>query len=105
AYDTQHLGWDYDTLTCGMTGVTPYVDCNPADPNADPLLQKLLSGVFNDVALLWNIVNLPILSNQQIEDRKIYNTHMFSQGNQGHQFTSVLTDAERKALIEYLKTL
>ena len=25
-------------------------------------------------------------------------------GNQGHAFTSVLTDAERKALIEYLKT-
>jgi hypothetical protein len=33
------------------------------------------------------------------EDRKIYNT------NGGHEFNSVLTDGERLALIEYLKTL
>jgi len=26
-------------------------------------------------------------------------------GNQGHEFTDVLTDPERKAIIEYLKTL
>jgi hypothetical protein len=30
---------------------------------------------------------------------------MFGQGNGGHTFNSVLTDAERKAIIEYLKTL
>jgi len=30
---------------------------------------------------------------------------MYSQGNAGHEFTSVLTDQERAALIEYLKTL
>jgi hypothetical protein len=30
---------------------------------------------------------------------------MHGQGNGGHAFTSVLTDAERQALIEYLKTL
>ena len=45
------------------------------------------------------------LSDQQIENRKVYNTHLYSQGNQGHAFTAVLTDAERRALIEYLKTL
>jgi hypothetical protein len=30
---------------------------------------------------------------------------MFSQSNGGHTFTDVLTDAERTAIIEYLKTL
>ena len=47
----------------------------------------------------------PTLTNAQIEDRKIYNTRMHSQSNTGHEFTNVLTDAERSALIEYLKTL
>ena len=30
---------------------------------------------------------------------------MYGHGNQGHEFNSVLTDNERKAIIEYLKTL
>ena len=42
---------------------------------------------------------------EQLEDRKIYNTHKYSQGNQGHMFTSVLSEQERKAIVEYLKTL
>ena len=38
-------------------------------------------------------------------DRKNYNTYMFAQGNEGHEFSAVLTDDERRAIIEYLKTL
>jgi hypothetical protein len=30
---------------------------------------------------------------------------MFAQRNEGHEFNAVLTDAERTAIIEYLKTL
>jgi len=45
------------------------------------------------------------MNNQQVEDRKIYNTYYYSQSNAGHEFTSVLTDQERRAIIEYLKTL
>jgi hypothetical protein len=30
---------------------------------------------------------------------------MFAQGNQGHEFDAVLSDEERRAIIEYLKTL
>jgi hypothetical protein len=41
----------------------------------------------------------------RMEDRKNFNTRMFAQGNEGHEFNAVLTDAERRALIEYLKTL
>jgi hypothetical protein len=102
AYDTQKLGWNYEALACG-TGTLPYLECDPADPQADPLLP--LSLLYRNLLLGWNLSGPPILTQQQIEDRKIYNTHMFSQGNQGHAFTQVLTDPERKALIEYLKTL
>ncbi|HSW14460.1 MAG TPA: hypothetical protein VLI06_16555 [Solimonas sp.] len=105
AYDPQRLGWKYDVLACGVTGVTPYLECNPGEPNADPMLQLLLGQIWANGGLLWNLVNVPLLGNAQIEDRKIYNTHMYSQGNGGHSFADVLTDQERRAVIEYLKTL
>ena len=58
-------------------------------------------------SLAWNMlggVMAPTSTNAQIDDRKIYNTRMYSQSNAGHEFTDVLTDAERRALIECLKT-
>jgi mono/diheme cytochrome c family protein len=54
---------------------------------------------------MFSTVESPTLTNMQIEDRKIYNTRMYSQSNTGHEFTDVLTDAERTAILEYLKTL
>ena len=59
-------------------------------------------------SLSWNVLGTtfaPSLTNAQIEDRKIYNTRMYSQSNTGHEFTDVLADKERHAIIEYLKTL
>jgi Cytochrome c len=44
--------------------------------------------------------NLPI-----IERRKVYDTRQPGRGNGGHTFGDDLTDAERRAVIEYLKTL
>lgn len=38
-------------------------------------------------------------------DKAIYNTTLKGYGNYGHYFGDKLTDAERKAVIEYLKTL
>jgi hypothetical protein len=37
--------------------------------------------------------------------KSIYNTTLPGYGNYGHKFGDRLTDAERKAVIEYLKTL
>jgi len=39
------------------------------------------------------------------EGKKYYNTTLTGYGNYGHYFGDVLTDEERKAVIEYLKTL
>jgi mono/diheme cytochrome c family protein len=104
AYDAEKMGWRYESLACGA-GTLPYLECDPADPAADPLAQQVLTEFYANGGLLWNFANLPVLTHEQIEQRKIYNTHMYSQSNTGHEFTSVLADAERRALIEYLKTL
>jgi mono/diheme cytochrome c family protein len=100
-YDAEHVGWNYEELSCG-TGSLPLLDCNPT---GGVTLQPLLGLVWANGGLAWNLLNLPILTEQQIEDRKVYNTNYYSQDNAGHEFTSVLTDAERRAIIEYLKTL
>jgi hypothetical protein len=104
AFDQERMGWKYDALECG-TGTLPFIDCDPADPQANPIVQQILNGLYSNALLAWNLVALPILTNEQLELRKVYNTHLFSQENGGHEFTSVLTDAERRAIIEYLKTL
>lgn len=100
-YDALRVGWNYEALSCG-TGSFPFIDCNPS---GGATLQDLLGLVWANGGLAWNLLNLPILSSRQIEDRKVYNTNYYSQDNGGHEFTSVLTDQERRAVIEYLKTL
>jgi len=106
AYAPQALGWKYDRLACGA-GTLPFIDCNLTDEE-DPVLQRVLAQLYGNVIAAWNLGQLPVflqVTPQQVEDRKIYNTHLYSQGNEGHDFTAVLTDTERRALIEYLKTL
>lgn len=107
AYDQQRMGWHYESLSCGA-GTIPFLQCNPMNPERDPVLQQILGVLYDNLLLAWNVGNadsLGAFTPEQVENRKIYNTHMYSQGNEGHDFTAVLTDAERRALIEYLKTL
>jgi mono/diheme cytochrome c family protein len=107
-YDPAKLGWKYDVLACGANGLSPYLSCNPSDPFDTPLVQAALSLLFANGSVAWNVLGVvlaPAFTREQIEDRKIYNTRMYSQSNAGHVFTDVLTDAERAAIIEYLKTL
>lgn len=103
-YDAQQLGWAHDVLACGA-GSYPLVDCQPIDEAPDATLQDGLSMIWANGGLAWNLLNAPILTREQIEERKVYNTHYYSQDNAGHEFTAVLSDAERRAIIEYLKTL
>ena len=105
AYLDDKLGWDYDELNCGGDHSLPYLDCTPLDPLLDAVLGIPLNTLFSNLLLTWNITNPPVLTDSDIENRKIYNTAMFSQGNGGHRFSDVLTDSERRAIIEYLKTL
>ncbi|WP_116809520.1 hypothetical protein [Steroidobacter cummioxidans] len=110
AYDTAKLGWKYDAIQCRRPSLldplpSPYLRC---DPNDDLLLSwydALLTNLYGNVILAWNVLFPPTITNTDIENRKIYNSYMFGQGNGGHTFNAVLTDNERKAIIEYLKTL
>jgi hypothetical protein len=42
---------------------------------------------------------------QQVGSTSVYNTTLPGYGNYGHYFGDKMTDGERKAVIEYLKTL
>ncbi len=110
-YDKTKLGWNYDTIGCtspsilNLWTVTPYITCDASAQYNDPIFSMILDPLFGNLILAWNILFPPEITTSDIENRKIYNTKLFSQHNTGHDFNSVLTDAERKAIIEYLKTL
>ena len=110
AYDAAKLGWRYDTITCQKPTIfnpfpSPYLACDPDDNPLTAWYDDVLTGLYDNFILAWNVLFPPTITNAQIEQRKIYNTYMYGQGNAGHSFNSVLTDAERRAIIEYLKTL
>ena len=100
-YDQGKMGWRFDELNCEFGASVPSLECNPLNDVSDFFLSEL----FGNLLLAWNITNPPSLSNSDIEGRKVYNTRHFSQGNGGHVFSDVLNDGERRAIIEYLKTL
>ncbi|AXQ27786.1 hypothetical protein D0B54_03460 [Solimonas sp. K1W22B-7] len=106
-YDFDKLGWKYDEIPCGAAGSQPYLACNPISPNTPSPVQQILGNIYTLVGLTWNLPRPQglTMTRQDIENRKIYNSNLYSQGNQGHAFTAVLTDQERRAIIEYLKTL
>lgn len=100
AYEHERLGWQYDVIDC----LAANAPCSVSDTLMQAA-QPLVSELYGNVLLSWNITTPPVLSNDDVEKRKIYNTGLHSQGNGGHAFTDVLTGAERRAIIEYLKTL
>ncbi|MDP9143046.1 MAG: hypothetical protein M3O62_19930 [Pseudomonadota bacterium] len=107
AYDADKLGWKYDVLSCGDPGTTPWLACSPLDESRSSTLQNALALLFENIGATWNLPRPEGLrmNQQDVENRKVYNTYKYSQGNQGHDFTAALNDREREAVIEYLKTL
>ncbi|HVU03486.1 MAG TPA: hypothetical protein VHE30_17125 [Polyangiaceae bacterium] len=85
AYDYQKLGWKYEVLTCDPSSSATYYTSCEKDHDLSATAAPDKNGI--------------------VDDRTIYNTNAYSKGNQGHAWTKVLTDDERKALVEYLKTL
>jgi mono/diheme cytochrome c family protein len=62
---------------------------------------------FDEDALGWPFEALDYRQEEAPEDERkmIYDTGYWSQSNAGHTFGDHLTDAQRRAVIEYLKTL
>ncbi|HET8705703.1 MAG TPA: hypothetical protein VFM46_05300, partial [Pseudomonadales bacterium] len=105
AYDTERLGWKYEKLTCAVEGGVAYVSCDPekAPPAMTSLVEFLNSFPASINTLGYQV--LPPINRKAVEARKIFNTHLFGKKNTGHDFTRALNDQERRAIIEYLKTL
>lgn len=104
AYDYERVGWKHDVLACGEIPGTLLLNCNPVNPDA-PSITQLIENVLQSTINWGALATIPDLSPGAIDKRLVYDTRKIGNGNQGHDFTDALTDQERKAIIEYLKTL
>ena len=103
AYDLDdQVGWKY-TEYCSLKD-TPLAECDADHRVRNNLLYNWIESLKDNIWLL-GFISKPYGTQKQIDARKIYNTNEFSNSNQGHEFTQVLTEAETRAVIEYLKTL
>lgn len=107
AYDAEKMGWKYEQIACERHSPTvlPGINCSTKNIYSTPPLQRLLRVIFSSFTGAWNLLFPATRTLEQMENRKIYNTLLYSQGNEGHKFSAVLTDEESEAIIEYLKTL
>ncbi len=135
AYDHQRMGWKYEEVACQPVGLpnlnqcfawgtgvqegfecvldttfgtitNQHLACQP-DGVFNQLLDSLLEFAQDNLILVWNLLYAPmdVTNVETVEKRKTYNTNMYGQGNGGHAFSDVLTDHERLAILEYMKTL
>ncbi|MGH7899039.1 MAG: hypothetical protein ACREQQ_13875, partial [Candidatus Binatia bacterium] len=99
AYDYEKLGWKYERLDCdARSDVATLASC-PAGATVPAALDVLLT----PLKVVADYLSPP--GANAVAERAVYNTHAYSKGNHGHEYTKVLSDDERRALIEYLKTL
>lgn len=106
SYDFDKLGWKYTEEECDSFDwpwLSKFVPCTNDMATIDVLFANMANKVAEFNSLAYQ--SPPPMTDKQIRSRMRYNSHLYGQGNQGHEFTQSLTDAERIAIIEYLKTL
>ncbi|NNB92332.1 hypothetical protein HI113_00140 [Corallococcus exiguus] len=104
SYDFAKLGWKVSSLPCANSPSNdPFIPCSEEMATADVLFANIANLVANYNSLAYQ--SPPPITQKQIRSRMIFNTHFYGMGNEGHDFTQSLTDPERWALIEYMKTL
>jgi mono/diheme cytochrome c family protein len=91
AYDFEHMGWKHDVLACIQDSPDNFTACVPY--REEPTIAETASRT------------PPLRGPSTPDTRMIVNTKRHANGNGGHEFSDVLTDAERRAIIEYMKTL
>jgi endo-cleaving rubber dioxygenase len=104
AFDTAAVGWKHSALACTDIPGSALANCNPVDDQG-PSLVQMTQNFLNGLVSWTGIVNIPDPSPGAIDKRLVYDTRILGNGNGGHTFSDVLTDTERRAIIEYLKTL
>lgn len=104
AYDFSKLGWKSTVLTCAQIPGNQLLNCNPLDDNG-PSLIEMIQNIVNGTVAWAGLVTIPDPTPGGSDKRLVYDTRILGNGNGGHVFADVLTEQERKAVIEYLKTL
>jgi len=109
AYDFDRMGWKYQAYaSCAEVRKQLGVQCQ-SDASYNPFA-AITNALYQltGLSLLGpsqTVLTQPPLGQDAVLQRSLYDTTLFSKGNQGHEWTRVLTDTERRALVEYLKTL
>ncbi|HCS26795.1 MAG TPA: hypothetical protein DIW43_05050 [Spongiibacteraceae bacterium] len=68
-------------------------------------MQQLVQNYLNSAISWAGLITIADPAPEGIDKRLVYDTRILGNDDAGHEFSDVLTDAERKAIIEYLKTL
>lgn len=104
AFDWNAIGWKHEVLACEDMPGGAAENCHPVDAEGPSLLQLVET-------FIWTNFNWAALGSASdatpsaLEKRFIFDTRALGNGAGGHTFSDVLTDKERRAIIEYLKTL
>lgn len=104
AFDFDAVGWKHDALSCSDIPGSELLNCNPLNeegPSVGQMVQNYINGL-----IAWaGVVNVSDPTPGGFDKRLVYDSRILGNGNAGHEFTDVLTERERAAIIEYLKTL
>ncbi|NMO19166.1 hypothetical protein HPC49_41810 [Pyxidicoccus fallax] len=104
SYDFAKLGWKVTPLACGDEPRNdPFIPCSHEMATPDVIFANIANLVANHNSLAYQ--SPPPITQKQIRSRMIFNSHLYGMGNEGHDFTQSLTDTERWAIMEYMKTL
>ncbi len=104
AYDQQALGWKHAALDCADLPGEPFLNCNPVQDEGPSIYQMVMNFLNQNISYTGYLAWLDPQPGA-FEKRLVFDSRVLGNGNQGHAFTDVLSDAERRAILEYLKTL
>ncbi|ACY14211.1 hypothetical protein [Haliangium ochraceum] len=104
SYDFDKLGWKYTEIQCQDNPFNfIFLPCSEYMATIDIVFANIAEKVAEFNSLAYQ--SPPPITQKQIRSRMNYNSHLYGNGNEGHEFTQSLSDAERYAIMEYLKTL
>lgn len=104
AFDFTAVGWKHTRLSCESLPGDALFNCNPVQDQG-PSMYQLLTNFLYDMVSYTGMLGAVDPTPGALERRLVYDTRILGNGNGGHTFTDVLSAVERRALIEYLKTL
>lgn len=103
-YDFEAVGWKHYELGCDSLPGDPLFNCNPLRDEG-PSMYQIMTNFLYDMVSYTGILAAVDPTPNALDRRLVFDTRILGNSNSGHEFSDALTDTERKAIIEYLKTL